>query len=307
MVLLCGIPGDGPFELVGDALDQIGQPYVVLNQRRFQHITVNYALHDDQPEGEICIGEDIYRLEDFRGIYNRSVGFQTMPEYQALAPDSPLARHCAGLHTALFAWFDISPVRVLNRNFFMSSNASKPYQQLRIARCGFLVPPTLITNVPQEVLDFKAQRGTLIFKSASGIRSIVRELNSDDEQRLDQIRACPAMFQQRLEGTNYRVHVVGDRLFPTKITSGSVDYRYGSKTGGKAALLDTCDLPTEVAEKCLLLSKNLGLPLAGIDLFLSDDGQWYCFEVNPSPGFSYFENNTGQAISTAIAEYLSAS
>jgi hypothetical protein len=30
----------------------------------------------------------------------------------------------------------------------------------------------------------------------------------------------------------------------------------------------------------------------------------YCFEVNPSPGFSYYEANAGQPISTAVAEYL---
>jgi glutathione synthase/RimK-type ligase-like ATP-grasp enzyme len=306
MVLLCGIPGDGPFELVGDALDSIGQAYVVLNQRRFADISANYSLVGAQLEGELSIGSEIYRLEDFTGIYNRAAGYQTMPEYVALRPDAPLAQHCAGLHEVLSAWFDITPARVLNRNFFMSSNASKPYQQLKISQCGFLVPPTLITNSPQEVLDFKAQYGSLIFKSASGIRSIVRELNGDDEQRLDQIRACPAMFQQRLTGINYRVHVVGERLFPTKINSGSVDYRYGLKMDGKAAELEPCELPDDVAAKCLLLSRELGLPLAGIDLFCDLEGQWHCFEVNPSPGFSYFENNTEQPISTAIAEYLSA-
>jgi hypothetical protein len=29
-----------------------------------------------------------------------------------------------------------------------------------------------------------------------------------------------------------------------------------------------------------------------------------CFEVNPSPGFSYYEGHTGQPISAAIARYL---
>jgi D-alanine-D-alanine ligase-like ATP-grasp enzyme len=39
-------------------------------------------------------------------------------------------------------------------------------------------------------------------------------------------------------------------------------------------------------------------------LFKTEDGRWYCFEVNPSPGFSYFENLTGQPIAKAIATYL---
>jgi hypothetical protein len=30
----------------------------------------------------------------------------------------------------------------------------------------------------------------------------------------------------------------------------------------------------------------------------------FCFEVNPSPGYSYFEANTGQPIARAVARYL---
>jgi hypothetical protein len=304
MVLLCGIPGDGPFELIGDALDEIGQPYVVLNQRCFADIHLQMLWQGGQLEGELCIGDHIYRLEAFTGIYNRSTTYQTMPEYLALPANDPLARHCAGLHEALFSWFDSTTAKVLNRNFFMSSNASKPYQQLIINACGLLTPPTLITNEPEAVRAFQQQYGALIYKSASGIRSIVHTLLEADEQRLHRIRACPTMFQQQLDGTNYRVHVVGQQLFPTRIASRSVDYRYAHRTAGEAAQLEACDLPPDVAEKCLRLSETLQLPLAGIDLFLDKTGQWYCFEVNPSPGFSYFENNTGQPISTAVARYL---
>jgi hypothetical protein len=30
----------------------------------------------------------------------------------------------------------------------------------------------------------------------------------------------------------------------------------------------------------------------------------YCFEVNPSPAYSYYESHTGQPISAALARYL---
>ena len=51
----------------------------------------------------------------------------------------------------------------------------------------------------------------------------------------------------------------------------------------------------------------LGMPageLAGIDLRLTDDGRWFCFEVNPSPGFTYYEQATGQPIARSIARLL---
>ncbi|MFC7543867.1 hypothetical protein ACFQU2_36610 [Siccirubricoccus deserti] len=44
--------------------------------------------------------------------------------------------------------------------------------------------------------------------------------------------------------------------------------------------------------------------MAGIDLKRRRDGSWVCFEVNPSPGFSWFEAATGQPIAAAIAALL---
>ena len=64
------------------------------------------------------------------------------------------------------------------------------------------------------------------------------------------------------------------------------------------------ELPDELAERCLRLAQALGLAFAGIDLKLTPDRQVYCFEVNPSPAFSYYEAHTGQPIAHAVARYL---
>ena len=52
------------------------------------------------------------------------------------------------------------------------------------------------------------------------------------------------------------------------------------------------------------LSQGLGLAFAGIDLKITPDNRVFCFEVNPSPAFSYYEANTGQPIARAVAHYL---
>jgi glutathione synthase/RimK-type ligase-like ATP-grasp enzyme len=52
------------------------------------------------------------------------------------------------------------------------------------------------------------------------------------------------------------------------------------------------------------LAKTLGLPFTGIDLKITAQSCVYCFEVNPSPAFSYYEELTGQPISQALALYL---
>ena len=64
----------------------------------------------------------------------------------------------------------------MNPTAAMGSNGSKPYQAQLIARHGFRVPETIITNDPDRVLEFQAQHDRVIYKSASGIRSIVRVL-----------------------------------------------------------------------------------------------------------------------------------
>jgi hypothetical protein len=57
-------------------------------------------------------------------------------------------------------------------------------------------------------------------------------------------------------------------------------------------------------ERCRAMVREMGLLVAGIDLRRSPDGAWYCFEVNPSPGFTFFEAGTGQPIADMIARLL---
>jgi hypothetical protein len=303
MVLLCGIPGESPLELIADALDEISHPYVVFNQRFFDHVEINYVVSKGIIEGELVLDKEIYRLEDFIGVYNRMVSYQTIPEFKSLDKNGEAYNHCERLHQHLFNWMDIAPCNVVNRNFYMSSNSSKPYQMMLIAKNGFLVPPTIITNDPDEAIAFKEKHGKVIFKSASGVRSIVNELDERYLVRLEMIKQCPTMFQKKLNGFNVRVHVVDDICFVTKILSESTDYRYAERDDQEVKL-EEFKLSPSLEKKCVKLSKELGLTFSGIDLMIDRNGDTYCLEVNPSPGFSYYENNTGQKISHAVAKYL---
>jgi glutathione synthase/RimK-type ligase-like ATP-grasp enzyme len=185
----------------------------------------------------------------------------------------------------------------------MESNASKPYQAQLIARTGFLVPDTLVTNVPDEVREFRAQHGRIVYKSLSAVRSIVREFDDEDERRLERIRALPTQFQAYVPGRDVRVHTVGGRVFATAVDCEATDYRYAARDGMPVEM-STYRPPDDVAERCVRLSAALGLLLAGIDLRLRPDGRWVCFEVNPMPAFSYFESLTGLPISEAVVRLL---
>ena len=58
------------------------------------------------------------------------------------------------------------------------------------------------------------------------------------------------------------------------------------------------------ARRCVGLATALELPFCGIDLCHRPDDSWLCYEVNPSPGYSWYEEATGLPISDALVAWL---
>lgn len=161
-----------------------------------------------------------------------------------------------------------------------------------------------MTTDPAAVGDFLARHGELIYKSISGVHSIVTRLKPAHLERLADIAWCPTQFQQYVPSRDYRVHVIGEAVFVSEIVCEADDYRYAGRQG-QAVALNASTLPTELEERCRALAVSLGLAAAGIDLRLTPNGEWVCFEVNPAPAFTYYESATGQPIADAIASVLS--
>lgn len=305
MILLCGIPSEAPLALVQAQLLRMGQPHVFFNQRDASLTDLSFELDANGCTGLLRNAQGEVRLQDVSAVYTRMMDEQLLPELRLEAPNSVARQRAQAATLGLTNWMEVASARVVNRASCMASNDSKPFQSQLIRSYGFSLPETLISNDAQEVLDFRAQHGRVIFKSISSCRSIVRELRDDDLPRLTQLRACPVQFQQRLEGRDVRVHVVGSEVFATAADSSAADYRYAAHDGA-AARLSPFELDDELAQRCLRLSAGLGLLFSGIDLKLAPDGRAYCFEVNCCPGYSYFEGNTGQPISRALARLLAA-
>jgi glutathione synthase/RimK-type ligase-like ATP-grasp enzyme len=154
------------------------------------------------------------------------------------------------------------------------------------------------------VRDFLAGHGRVIYKSISGTRSIVEEVDHDALARLDDVRWCPVQFQAYVEGVDVRVHVVGRRVFSTRVASDAADYRYAAARGGTPARLEATRLSAAVTARCIELTARLGLRFSGIDLRITPDERVVCFEVNPCPAYTYYEGHTGQPIARAVADYL---
>jgi glutathione synthase/RimK-type ligase-like ATP-grasp enzyme len=217
----------------------------------------------------------------------------------AATPEPTDAAKALEAEQALADWCETTEARVVNRPSAMSSNNSKPYQLRLIREQGFDVPETLVTTDPAAVEAFKAEHGELVYKSLSGVRSIVSRLHDADLTRLACVANCPTQFQQYVPGVDVRVHVVSDRTFACEIRSDADDYRYAN-----GVEIQAIGLTGEQRLRCRRLAQALGLDVAGIDFRVNEDGIWYCLEVNPSPGFTFYEEAAGQPIAEAVADLL---
>ncbi len=304
MILLCGIPSEPPVRLVAEAAEALGIETLMLNQREGARtgLEINVsragkALRYHSPGGTRDLGS-------VTGAYVRLMDYHSLPEYSNSAAAVSHDRvRIEAWHAMLNDWLETASCRVMNRLKHSNSNMSKPYQAQLIARQGLRTPRTLITNQPDRVRAFQREHGRIIFKSISAHRSIVRELTAASSSRLDQIRMLPTQFQELIEGDNVRVHIVESEVFATRIQSDVVDYRYAADEGD-TALYEPTELPEDIATKCRRLSQALNLPLCGIDLKLTNTGEYVCLEVNPSPAYNCFEEQTGQPIAKAIVRSL---
>ena len=303
MIVLWGMTGDDPLGTVAAALERHGEPFAMIDQRDVLAMTVELAM-GPPIGGTVTVRGETIELEAVGAAYLRQYDVRRLDEVVDGGPE--VAARVAAVEAALWTWTEHTPARVFNRPSAMATNGSKPYQAALIEAVGFATPPTLITTDADVVRELWARHGTLIYKSVSAVRSIVSRLAPGDEERLRDVVTCPTQFQKYISGNDVRVHVVGDTVFPCLVESGADDYRYAARQGSSAELT-ACTLPPAIADRCRALSKRLGLPLAGIDLRLTPEGEWYCFEVNPSPGFTFYDSDEDQPIAGAIARLLAQS
>jgi len=302
LILLWGLSTERPFEVVCDEVERQGLPYLLLDQREVATTEIDISF-DAEMRGHLRTRERTVDLRSITSAYVRPCDSRMLPSVARAGEGSALWQHALRLAETLSAWTELTPALIVNRFSSMASNGSKPFQLELIRRQGFSVPETLVTTDPEEARAFFERHGRIIYKSVSSVRSIVARLKPEEVGRLAGVVHCPTQFQRYIPGRDHRVHVVGEEIFPCEIVCDATDYRY---PGELDVDLRPCKLPAEVEERCFKLAASMNLPVAGIDLRRSPDGEWFCLEVNPSPAFSYYQAHAGLPISDAIARLLAA-
>jgi glutathione synthase/RimK-type ligase-like ATP-grasp enzyme len=301
MILLWGLAGDSPLAAVRNELARMERTAILIDQRAVLDTSI-----------ELHAGEDVACTVEWNGLranlkkvtaaYLRPYDPLGVPAVASAGRDSAAARHAIAVYETLRVWSEMTSALVVNRLSAMGSNSSKPYQLELIRAAGFAVPETLITTNPAAAAAFCDRLGDVVYKSVSGVRSIVSRVTPEKRAQLDAVSACPTQFQEYVSGVDYRVHVVDDDVFVCELVSEADDYRYVERQGA-AVTRRQVDLPDEILDRCRALALALDLPVAGIDLRRTAEDEWFCFEVNPSPAFSWFDASDGR-IARRIAMLL---
>jgi hypothetical protein len=301
MILLCGSTSDLVLLFVRTVIEAKGFAYRILDpyahgECERPRLTARWAggcLAGCRFEG------DSWNLDgsEITGVFARY-----FPPPGRACDSEPSDRFEAERIATIAAVLDSLPCLVVNRVYGGATNHSKPLQAGLIARWGLGIPETLVTNQPNAAREFaNAHSDRVIYKSVSGVRSIVRAFDADQKARLPLLRHGPAQFQAFVDGANVRVHVVGERVFATRIDSDVVDYRFADAA---ATRFYPAELPPRIARACVEVARALDLPLVGIDLKETPSGNYVCFEANPCPAFPFYEQATGQPICATLVDLL---
>ncbi len=287
------------------ALDRLGADHVVIDTGA---VPGHLALTSRQDAGgwRGSWGDVVPDLADLRAMWWRRPQPFGLADRVTNAQDRQFAAgECASMVSGLWSCLDATWVNDPDRD----AAASRKMWQLKVAsRLGLRVPRTVMTSSPDAARAFvQSEPGRVVFKPFGGTPDTWREtriVREEELELLDRVALAPVIFQEAIEGgTDVRVTIVGDQLFPAVITARSEEYEFDFRIDA-AAPVEEHVLPTEVESRLREMMRQLGLFYGAVDLRIDPAGEHVFLEVNPAGQWLFVEVATGQPITAALARLL---
>lgn len=294
---------------VKTALVRLGGSAYVLD---IQEFTTAYDLHTvigpQTSSLEICSRgtPGRLRLDDIAGIWWRRP-YPYPGGYRQDTPDSIVTVVRDERRSALVGSLNGLIPNSFNDQGRSRQAAHKPTQLVRAQRLGLRIPETLITNDADEVRAFHERMGRrTVYKMFNGSPFGLygtRRIEQEDLDRLDQLQACPAIFQEFIDGEyDIRAVVVGDQVFAARLAyeplKDVIDTRFVDTQ------VSAYTLPRDVEDVLVRFVAGAGLVYSAIDLRYSPELGYVFFESNPEGQYLWIEIEADLPISHAIAERL---
>lgn len=182
-------------------------------------------------------------------------------------------------------------IRLFNR-FTAAGEGSKLQHLVHARKCGFAVPPTVVSNAVGQRLQGD---WTWISKPVGGGQYTAAWYGQGTEDSLD----MPAIFQRRMLRPELRVYRIGDELFGFSIECDDLDYRNSAKVNIAATGFDDAD------SRFMSFCSALGLDFAAADFMRDPEtGELVFLEINTQPMFVAFDRLVDGRMCDAIIDWL---
>ncbi|MEV4872454.1 ATP-grasp ribosomal peptide maturase [Streptomyces syringium] len=307
-VLVATEADDITADMVITELNRRSVPVVRLNPADFGvdlTVSARFGTCPAPVTGQVRTPSRITDLARLRAVYWRR---PVWPTFQHLGDDD--ARFAAaqvryGFGGTLYA---LDSALWVNHPLRNAAADYKPAQLAIAHKLGLTVPPTLVTNDPDEARGFIADRGQVIYKTlrwtpyerdgvpVTGWAEPVTTAEIDDS-----VRVAPHLFQARVDKVaDVRVLVVGRQVFAVRIDSGLLDWRKDYS----ALSYTVVDLPDRLGRTLLTYLDHFGLASGSFDLAVDRAGDYWWLELNPNGQWGWLEEKTGLKMAAAFADLL---
>jgi glutathione synthase/RimK-type ligase-like ATP-grasp enzyme len=296
MILVLGSSKDSVFPQVNQHLRETGHPFIAIDEDNPGRYSV---------QCEAANGNSVYRIlgENCTGQTPVKSIFVRHAVARSLEPEQ--LRQMGRLQGELNYMLRAARCPILNPPANAFSNYSKAYQVALLAEAGFDVPRSLVTNIPEAARAFWEEcNREVIYKGVSNVTTLAQLLTPDNLSRLDLLPCSPTLFQEYIAGDDYRVHVIGDEAFVTRVVAQNVDYRRTSLIENEKIHVEAGQLDSAVVQRCITFTHSLGLVASGVDFKQQAGGRLVALELNPYPQFTFYDRRSGQPITKAVVDYL---
>jgi ATP-grasp ribosomal peptide maturase len=225
------------------------------------------------------------------------------PDSRAAEPAWAAREARAGFHGLM------SVLPWLNRPDDIRRAEHKPLQLAAAAVVGLAVPPTLLTNDPDEVRAFAKEHGELIYKplcsgGLSDHRMIYASRVAPDAVD-DGVRLSAHLFQPEIpKDHELRVTLVDDRPFVARIDATSDAARRDWRADYASLTYTADELPAGLLGKLRAYAHRMRLRFLAADIIVTPAGDHVFLEANPNGQWVWIEDATGLPIAAAIADAL---
>ena len=302
MIIILGYENEAHANRIATCLSAMKEDFIFLDTQKYPNdILINWEATSTN-KGTITINDKTIDLKDIKSVYWRNFSdvkyehFEDGDNSEFLS--SMLERERRSALHSLFYSLDVNWVNSMHA---FDLHKKKAFLTSQFKKNGIRVPKTLITNDKNALLNFYEENNkSIIYKPVLGgayTQKITNE-NLTDEQ-LSTLKVSPVQFQEFVDGVDIRVYAFKDTLYSMIIESSTIDFREDL-----SSKLIPVDLPQKVKDDCFKMMQIADLKYSGIDIRLSNKGEYVFIEANPAPMFIHAEKVTGFPLTEELVKLL---